>query len=218
MIDYDELSDRAKSIRRKVIDMIYIAQSGHPGGSLSCVDIITALYFGRMNINPQEPSRQDRDRFVMSKRHSAPDIYAALCEKGYLMEEELKGYRQYGSILQGSPDMIKVSGIDMTTGSLGQGLSTACGMALASKIEDTGYNVYTLLGDGELQEGMVWEAAMFAKQYKLDNLMAFVDLNGLQIDGSTEDRKSTRLNSSHANISYAVFCLKKKTHAFTPVT
>ena len=187
MIDYDNLSERAKSIRRKIIDMIYNAQSGHPGGSLSCVEIITALYFGRMNVNPQEPKKYDRDRFVMSKGHSSAAIYAALCEKGYLMDEELKGYRQYNSILQGSPDMLKVSGIDMTTGSLGQGLSAACGMALASKIENIGYNVYALLGDGELQEGMVWEAAMFAKQYKLDNLMAIVDMNGLQIDGSTDE-------------------------------
>lgn len=187
MIDYNSLSEKAKNIRRNVIKMIYNAGSGHPGGSLSCVDIITALYFGRMNIDPEEVNKIDRDRFVMSKGHSSPAIYAALHERGYLIEEEIDGFRKMNSSLQGSPDMLRVSGIDMSTGSLGQGLSAGCGMALASKMDELNYNVYVLLGDGELQEGMIWEAAMFAKQYQLDNLMAIVDMNGLQIDGSTDE-------------------------------
>lgn len=187
MIDYNDLSDRAKNIRRNVIKMIYNAKSGHPGGSLSCVDIITALYFGKMNVDPENPKMKNRDRFVMSKGHSSPAIYATLCEKGFISQEEIEGFRKINCNLQGSPDMLKVNGIDMSTGSLGQGLSAACGMALASKMDDLNYNVYALLGDGELQEGMIWEAAMFAKQYKLDNLMAIIDMNGLQIDGTTDE-------------------------------
>lgn len=187
MVDYNDLSNKARNIRKNIIKMIYNAQSGHAGGSLSCVEILTALYFARMNINPQNPSKVDRDRFVMSKGHSSPAIYATLVEKGYLLEEELEGFRKFKQALQGSPDMLRVSGIDISTGSLGQGLSAACGMALASKIDNIDYNVYALLGDGELQEGMIWEAAMFASQYKLDNLMAIVDVNGLQIDGRTDD-------------------------------
>lgn len=187
MVDYNNLSERAKDIRRNVIKMIYNAGSGHPGGSLSCVDILTALYFGKMNIDPEYPDKVDRDRFVMSKGHSSPAIYATLYEKGYLNENDINGFRKIYGNLQGSPDMLRVKGIDMSTGSLGQGLSAGCGMALASKMDDLNYNVYALLGDGELQEGMVWEAAMFASQYNLDNLMAIVDMNGLQIDGKTDD-------------------------------
>lgn len=187
MIDYDKLSEKAKRIRRHIIKMIFNAGSGHPGGSLSCVDILTALYFGRINVDADEPNKVDRDRFVMSKGHSSPAIYATLFEKGFLMEEELNSFRKINGSLQGNPDMLKVNGIDMTTGSLGMGLSAACGMALASKVENLDYNVYVLLGDGELQEGMIWEAAMFANQYGLDNLMAIVDMNGLQIDGNTDD-------------------------------
>ncbi|MGP1618803.1 transketolase [Peptostreptococcus stomatis] len=187
MIDYNDLYERAKRIRRNIVKMIYKAQSGHLGGSLSCVDILTALYFGRMNVDPQDPGKIDRDRFVMCKGHSSPAIYATLADKGFLLEEELDGFRQINEDLQGSPDMLRVNGIDMSTGSLGQGLSAACGMALASKMDDIDYNVYALLGDGELQEGMVWEAAMFANQYKLDNLLAIVDMNGLQIDGTTDE-------------------------------
>ncbi|MBC2575288.1 transketolase [Peptostreptococcus canis] len=187
MIDYEHLSLKAKNIRRSVIEMIYNAKSGHPGGALSCVDIITALYFGRMNIDTEDPMKKDRDRFVMSKGHSSPAIYGALYERGFLIEEELASFRKFNGTLQGSPDMLRVNGIDISTGSLGMGLSAACGMALASKIENVNYNVYALLGDGELQEGMVWEAAMFANQYKLDNLMAIIDMNGLQINGSTDD-------------------------------
>nr|WP_314277743.1 transketolase [uncultured Peptostreptococcus sp.] len=187
MIDYKDLYEKSKTIRRNIVRMIYKAQSGHLGGALSCVDILTALYFGKMNVDPHQPQKEDRDRFVMCKGHSSPAIYATLAAKGFLMEEELDGFRQINQDLQGSPDMLRVSGIDMSTGSLGQGLSTACGMALASKISDIDYNVYALLGDGELQEGMVWEAAMFANQYKLDNLLAIVDMNGLQIDGTTDE-------------------------------
>ncbi|WAW15082.1 transketolase [Peptostreptococcus equinus] len=187
MVDYNDLSKKAKNIRKNVIKMIYNAQSGHVGGSLSCIEILTALYFGRMNIDPQNPNKENRDRFVMSKGHSSPAIYATLVEKCYLLEEELEGFRQFNQALQGSPDMLRISGIDMSTGSLGQGLSAACGMALAAKMDNLDYSVYTLLGDGELQEGMIWEAAMFASQYNLDNLMAIVDMNGLQIDGSTDE-------------------------------
>ncbi|WP_101772508.1 transketolase [Peptostreptococcus faecalis] len=187
MTDYEILADKAKKIRRNIIKMIYNAGSGHPGGALSCVDIITSLYFGKMNIDVEEPDKADRDRFVMSKGHSSPALYATLYEKGYLLDDELNQYRKINGNLQGSPDMIKVSGVDITTGSLGQGLSAACGMALASKIDNLNYNVYALIGDGELQEGIIWEAAMLANQYKLDNLMAIVDMNGLQIDGKTED-------------------------------
>lgn len=187
MVDYNNLSERARNIRRNVIKMIYHAGSGHPGGSLSCVDILVALYFGKMNINPDIPEMKERDRFVMSKGHSSPAIYATLCERGYLTDEDLEGFREINHSLQGSPDMTRVSGIDMSTGSLGQGLSAGCGMALASKMDDLNYNAYVLLGDGELQEGMIWEAAMFASQYKLDNLMAIVDMNGLQIDGKTDE-------------------------------
>ncbi len=187
MVNYENLSERAKNIRRNIIRMIYNAGSGHPGGSLSCADILTALYFGKMNIDPEIPDMKERDRFVMSKGHSSPAIYATLFERGYLKEDDLKGFRSINRSLQASPDMIRVKGIDMSTGSLGQGLSAGCGMALASKMDDLDYNVYVLLGDGELQEGMIWEAAMFASQYKLDNLMAIVDLNGLQIDGKTDE-------------------------------
>ena len=187
MVDYNNLSEKAKNIRRNIIKMIYSAGSGHPGGSLSCVDILTALYFGKMNIDPEVPDMEDRDRFVMSKGHSSPAIYATLYERGYLTDRDLDGFRKINRSLQGSPDMLRIKGIDMSTGSLGQGLSAGCGMALGSKMDDLNYNVYVLLGDGELQEGMIWEAAMFAAQYKLDNLMAIVDMNGLQIDGKTDD-------------------------------
>ncbi len=187
MVDYKSLSEKSKKIRKNIIKMIYNANSGHIGGALSCVEILVSLYFGRMNVDPEDSNKSDRDRFVLSKGHAAPALYSVLYEKGFIFEEELQGFRQINENLQGSPDMRKVSGVDMTTGSLGQGLSIACGMALASKIGSSDYNVYTLLGDGELQEGMIWEAAMFANQYKLDNLMAIVDMNGLQIDGNTDE-------------------------------
>ncbi len=157
--------------------------SGHPGGSLSCADILTVLFFNQMNINPKEPKAEGRDRFVLSKGHCSPALYSTLAEKGFFNVEDLKGFRKIDSNLQGHPDMNKVPGVDMTTGSLGQGLSVANGMALSSKMDSMGYRVYCLLGDGELEEGQVWEAAMTSSKYKLDNLCVIVDNNNLQIDG-----------------------------------
>ena len=157
--------------------------SGHPGGSLSCADILTVLFFNQMNINPKDPNAEGRDRFVLSKGHCAPALYSALAQKGYINEDELITLRKFDSNLQGHPDMNKVPGVDMTTGSLGQGLSVANGMAHSSKMDSMGYRVYCLLGDGELEEGQVWEAAMTSSKYKLDNLCVIVDNNNLQIDG-----------------------------------
>lgn len=185
MPNVNELEEKAKTIRRHVINMIYEAGSGHPGGSLSCVDILTALYFHTMRHNSSEPEWAERDRFVLSKGHAAPALYAALAEAGYFPEEELLTLRKMGSMLQGHPD-IRVPGIEVSSGSLGQGLSIACGIALAGKLDRKDCRVYTLLGDGECDEGQVWEAAIFASHYKLDKLTAIVDRNGLQIDGPTE--------------------------------
>jgi transketolase len=179
----EELTKAARRVRRHIIEMTAEARSGHPGGSLSCADILVALYFQEMKVDPQNPNWPDRDRFVLSKGHAAPALYAVLAERGYFPKEELKTLRKINSILQGHPDMKKTPGVDMTTGSLGQGLSAANGMALAGKLDGKSYRVYVLLGDGELEEGQVWEAAMAAAHYKLDNLTAFVDHNGLQIDG-----------------------------------
>lgn len=178
-----ELIQIAKKIRRHIVTMVGEAKSGHPGGSLSAADVVTALYFDEMKIDPGKPQWADRDRFILCKGHAAPVLYAALAVKGYFPEEELTTLRKTGSKLQGHPDMKKVPGVDMSTGSLGQGLSIANGMALAGKLDNKDFRVYALLGDGELQEGQVWEAAMAAAHYKLDNLVAFVDHNGLQIDG-----------------------------------
>jgi transketolase len=166
--------------------MLIAAKSGHPGGSLSSAEILTTLYFREMRVNPQEPQWPERDRFVLCKGHAAPVLYAALAEKGYFPKEELLGLRQTGRMLQGHPDMKKTPGVDMSTGSLGQGLSIANGMALAGKLDKKDYRVYALLGDGEMDEGQVWEAGMAAAHYKLDNLTAFLDFNGLQIDGPTD--------------------------------
>ena len=173
-------------VRRHIIDEIYTAGSGHPGGSLSATDIIVALYFHFMNYDPENPRWPDRDRFVLSKGHAAPALYAALAEKGVFPVEELMTLRKIGSRLQGHPDMRKLPGIEASTGSLGQGLSIGNGMALAGRLDRRPYNVYVMLGDGEVEEGQVWEAAMFAAHYKLDNLIAFLDRNKLQIDGETE--------------------------------
>lgn len=177
----------AANIRINIIKSIAEAKSGHPGGSLSIADIMTVLYFDKMNINPENPKDENRDRFVLSKGHAAPALYATLAERGYFPKEQLLTLRKFGSQLQGHPDMKKVKGIDMSTGSLGQGLSTANGMALAAKLDKKDYNVYVILGDGELQEGQIWEAAMSASHYHLDNIIAFVDWNGLQIDGSNDE-------------------------------
>ena len=167
--------------------MIHMSKSGHPGGSLSAVEILTALYFDEMNIDPNNCKMEYRDRFVLSKGHAAPVLYATLAHKGYFDREELKGLRKINRMLQGHPDMKGTPGVEMSTGSLGQGFSVACGMAMASKLDNAPWRVYTLLGDGEVQEGIVWEAAMSAAHYKLDNMVAFLDYNGLQIDGKTED-------------------------------
>ncbi len=182
----EELRKIAKKIRISIIEQVYRAKSGHPGGSLSSADILTVLYFNQMNINEKEPKATLRDRFVLSKGHCAPVLYATLAEKGFFNKEELLGFRKVDGNLQGHPDMKKVAGVDFSTGSLGQGLSAANGMALASKLDHNGYRVYCLLGDGEIEEGQVWEAAMTANKYHLDNLCAIVDYNGLQIDGTVK--------------------------------
>ena len=168
----------------------YHAKSGHPGGSLSAADIFTYLYFKEMNVDPKNPDMQDRDRFVLSKGHCCPALYATLALKGFFEWDELTKLRHVGAMLQGHPDMKGTPGIDMSTGSLGQGISAACGMALAAKLDNKSYRTYTVLGDGEVEEGQVWEAAMFAAHYKLDNLVAVVDNNGLQIDGNVADVNS----------------------------
>ena len=181
------LKETAKNIRLGILEGVHAAASGHPGGSLSIADIMTYLYFSEMNVNPADPKNPDRDRLVLSKGHTAPALYAALAEKGFFSKDELKNLRQVGSFLQGHPDMKGTPGVDMSTGSLGLGVSAACGMALAAKIDGKDYRTYAILGDGESQEGQVWEAAMFAAHYKLDNLCFILDLNGLQIDGKITD-------------------------------
>lgn len=178
-----QLKIAACKVRMGVIEGVFHAKSGHPGGSLSASDLYTYLYFKEMNIDPKEPKNPDRDRFVLSKGHCAPGLYAALALRGYFPMEELKSLRHIGAMLQGHPDMKGTPGVDMSSGSLGQGISAACGMAMAGKLDNKDYRVYTLLGDGEIEEGQVWEAAMFAGHKKLDNLCVIVDYNGLQIDG-----------------------------------
>lgn len=185
--DVKELEKISRQIRKNIINQVYEAKSGHPGGSLSCTDILTVLYFNQMNINEKEPKNELRDRFVLSKGHCSAALYACLAQRNFINENELKSFRKIDGILQGHPDMNKIAGVDMTTGSLGQGLSVANGMAMASKLNHDGYRVYCLLGDGEIEEGQIWEAAMTANKYKLDNLCAILDYNGLQIDGSIED-------------------------------
>ncbi len=183
----DELKKIANNIRIDIIEQIHTAKSGHPGGALSCVDILTVLYFNQMNINPEQPKAKERDRFVLSKGHASAALYSTLANRGYFEKEELKTFRNINSNLQGHPDMNKVKGVDMTSGSLGQGLSVANGMAIASKLDKAGIRVYCLVGDGEIEEGQIWEAAMTASKYKLDNLCVIVDNNNLQIDGTIEE-------------------------------
>lgn len=178
-----ELSIIANNVRKHALTAVYSAASGHPGGSLSVADVLTLLYFEVMNVDPKNPKMEDRDRFVLSKGHTAPALYGVLAEKGFIPKEDIKTFRNVNSYLQGHPDMNKVPGVDMSTGSLGQGVSAAGGMALAAKLDNKDYRVYSVLGDGELEEGQVWEQAMFAAHYKLDNFTIFVDNNGLQIDG-----------------------------------
>ncbi|MCI6421912.1 MAG: transketolase [Blautia sp.] len=182
-----ELQKTANEVRKGIVTAVHSAKAGHPGGSLSAADLFTYLYFEEMNIDPKDPKKADRDRFVLSKGHTAPGLYSTLANRGYFPVEDLKTLRHLGSYLQGHPDMKHIPGVDMSSGSLGQGISAAVGMALAAKMDQADYRVYTLLGDGEIQEGQVWEAAMFAGHRKLDNLVVIVDNNGLQIDGKIED-------------------------------
>ncbi|WP_298592154.1 transketolase [uncultured Mitsuokella sp.] len=182
-----EQKKRACHMRANIIRMLTKAGSGHPSGSLSIVDILNVLYFEEMRIDPKDPKKADRDRFVLSKGHAAPALYAVLAEKGYIQESDLWQLRKTSAMLQGHPDMKHTPGVDMSTGSLGQGLSAANGMAIAAKLDKKDYRVYAIVGDGEIQEGQIWEAAMSAAHYKLDNLILFVDHNGLQIDGSNEE-------------------------------
>ncbi len=182
-----ELKLHAANVRKMAIEAVYSANSGHPGGSLSAADIITYLYMEEMNIDPNNPKNPDRDRFVLSKGHCSPALYAALAERGFIPKEDIKTFRHIDSYLQGHPDMKGVKGVDMSTGSLGQGISAACGMAECAKLDNKDYRVYVVMGDGESEEGQVWEAAMFAAHYKLDNLTVFLDFNGLQIDGDVRD-------------------------------
>lgn len=186
-MDYKEYEDIASQIRQHVIRAIYNAKSGHPGGSLSATDILTALFFKEMNIDPENPEKEDRDMFVLSKGHAAPGLYATMGVRGYYPVEEMYSLRKLGSKFQGHPSSYKLPCLEHSTGSLGQGFSAAVGMAIGARLKGLGQRVYTILGDGELQEGLVWEAAMCAAHYKLDNLCAFVDWNGLQIDGANDD-------------------------------
>lgn len=182
-----ELQKMANEIRKDIVTSVHSAKAGHPGGSLSAADVFTYLYFEEMNIDPNDPDKPDRDRFVLSKGHTAPGLYAALAHRGYFPVEDMITLRHIGSHLQGHPDMKSTPGVDMSSGSLGQGISAAVGMALSAKLSGEDYRVYTLLGDGEIQEGQVWEAAMFAGARNLDNLVIIVDNNGLQIDGDIAD-------------------------------
>lgn len=184
---YEFLAQTAKQVRRNILEMVTAAKSGHPGGSLSAVEIMTTLFIDTMNIDINNPQKEDRDRFVLSKGHATPVLYGVLAEKGFFPREEIKNFRKINSILQGHPDMKNIPGVDMSSGSLGQGLSVANGMALASKLDNKSNYIYALLGDGEVQEGQIWEAAMSAAHYKLDNVIAFLDFNGLQIDGDLDD-------------------------------
>ncbi len=185
----EALAEKARKIRIDLLQEVYYGKSGHIGSSLSCADILAVLYFNEMNIDPQNPKAESRDRFVLSKGHASEALYATLAERGYFPKEDLITFRHIDSPLQGHPDMNKVPGVDMTTGSLGQGLSAANGMAIASKIDKQGFRVYCLMGDGELEEGQVWEAAMTSSQYELDNICAIIDCNGLQLTGKTEEIK-----------------------------
>ena len=191
-MDKLKLMKTANEVRKGIVTSVHSAKAGHPGGSLSAADLFTYLYFEELNVDPKDPKKADRDRFVLSKGHTAPGLYAALAEKGFFPKEDLITLRHTGSYLQGHPDMKCIPGVDMSSGSLGQGVSAAVGMAIAAKISGDDYRVYTLLGDGEIQEGQVWEAAMLASHHKLDNLLVIVDNNNLQIDGGI-----TKVNSPY---------------------
>ena len=200
-----ELSIIANKVRKNALTAVYSANSGHPGGSLSIADALTLLYFDVMNIDPANPKNPDRDRFVLSKGHTAPALYSVLALRGYFPIEDIKTFRNINSYLQGHPDMKGVPGVDMSTGSLGQGVSAAAGMALAAKLDGKNYRVYSILGDGELEEGQVWEQAMFSAHYKLDNFTIFVDYNGLQIDGDiTEVMNPTPIDKKFESFGWNV--------------
>ena len=185
--DINELKEKARDIRKGIIEAVYSANSGHPGGALSIADILTVLYFNQMNIDEKNPKWEERDRLVLSKGHASAALYSTLANRGFFPVEDLKTFRKLNSRLQGHPDMKNIPGVDMTTGSLGQGLSSANGMAIAGKIDNKDYRVYCILGDGEIEEGQVWEAAMTSSKYKLDNLCVIVDNNNLQIDGTVKE-------------------------------
>lgn len=201
----ENLQNKALNIRKSIVEMIYKASSGHPGGALSCADILTVLYFSEMNVDVEHPKDENRDRLVLSKGHASAALYATLAEKGFFPKEDLLGFRNSNSILQGHPDMKKIPGVDMSTGSLGQGLSVANGMAIAGKLDQKNYRVYAILGDGEIEEGQIWEAAMTASHYKLDNLCAIVDYNNLQIDGKiTEVMNSVPIDEKFKSFGFHV--------------
>ena len=197
----DQLKKIANSVRKDIVTQVYSASSGHPGGSLSIADVLTYLYFEKMNVKTDDPKWDDRDRFVLSKGHASPALYAVLAAKGFFPKDELVKFRNIESFLQGHPDMKHTPGVDMSSGSLGMGISAACGMALGAKHQKKSYKVYSILGDGEIAEGQVWEAAMFSAHYKLDNLCIFVDRNGLQIDGETKKV----MNSDPLDEKFAAF-------------
>lgn len=208
IVDISELEIRAREIRKGIIEAVYNAKSGHPGGSLSIADIMAVLYFNEMNIDVNNPKWEDRDRLVLSKGHCSPVLYSCLAERGFFKKETLKTFRAINSNLQGHPDMNKVPGVDMTSGSLGQGLSVANGMAIGAKLDNKNYRVYVILGDGEIEEGQIWEAAMASNKYKLDNLCVIVDKNNLQIDGPTEKvMSSAPLDKKFASFGFEVITI-----------
>lgn len=202
-----ELSIIANKVRKNILTAVYSASSGHPGGSLSIAEVLTLLYFEVMNIDPENPKNPERDRFVLSKGHTAPALYSVLAQRGFFPTDDIKTFRNINSYLQGHPDMKSVPGVDMSTGSLGQGVSAAAGMALSAKLDNKDFRVYSILGDGELEEGQVWEQAMFAAHYKLDNLTIFVDFNGLQIDGDiTKVMNPTPIDKKFEAFGWNVIC------------
>ena len=207
-IDYEKIQKIAGEIRVDIIRETFHAGSGHPGGSLSAADILTMLYFNEMNIDPNDQKKSDRDKFVLSKGHASPVLYATLAHRGFFPTEELTTFRKLGARLQGHPDMKKVPGVEMSTGSLGQGFSASVGMAMANKLNGSSARVYVLLGDGELQEGIIWEAAMAAAHYKLDNLVAILDWNGLQIDGKNNDVMTVApVDEKFKSFGFNVICI-----------
>ena len=202
------LSEKARLIRVNSVKAVFSASSGHPGGSLSIADILAYLYFEEMNIDPANPKKADRDRFVLSKGHASPALYSVLAERGYFSKDLITTFRKSDSILQGHPDMKHIPGVDMSTGSLGQGFSAACGMALSAKISGESWRTYAICGDGEIEEGQIWEATMFAAHYKLDNLCLFVDFNGLQIDGAvTEVMNPCPIDEKFRSFGWNVVCI-----------